>query len=436
MLRRKVFEQILAWKATKTRQALLITGARQVGKTYIVREFARQHYANFVEINLIDDTEACRSFNAAVSGNDLLARITVAAKTEMVPGKTLVFIDEVQEAKEAVTFIKFLVERDDYDYVLSGSMLGVEMKSIRSVPVGYLHTITMYPLDFEEFCWANGLNTSAYDQMLGHFHDLSPVEDYLHTRLLNLYHQYLIIGGMPEPVSQFIETDNIQIVRTQQQNIVEQYRRDISRYSTDSDTTAIRRIFDLIPSELSQQNKRFVVKSIDGRTKLGRNENSFMWLVEANVALPSYNVSEPRHPLLLSKKSSYFKLFLSDVGLLTCLCGMDVVRSMMGGRLGVNRGALYENAVAQELVSQGRSLFYYKNKKAGELDFVIEQPDGEVIPIEVKSGKDYRRHRALKNVLAANPGIERAFVFHEGNLSSDGLVHYLPIYMVTCLSNR
>ena len=434
MLKRKAYEKLEAWKNNKTKQALLVTGARQVGKTYLVREFARKNYENLVEINLIENPEACVSFNNAKSSSDLFSRITVEAKEELLPRKTVIFIDEVQEAKEVVTFIKFLVERDEYDYILSGSMLGVELKDIRSVPVGYMSTVEMYPLDYEEFCWANGLNESVFSQMVEHFENNTPVEDYLHSRLLQLFHVYLIIGGMPEPVSQYVNTDNMQIVRTLQENIIEQYRHDIARYCNTSDAWALKRIFDLIPSELNQQNKRFIINHIDSNAKFDRNENRFIWLVEANVALATYNVQEPRHPLLLSLQSSFFKLFLADVGLLTSLFGMDAVRDIMNSHVGTNYGSLHENAIAQELTAQGFRLFYFKSKKYGELDFIIESRSGEVTPIEVKSGKDYKRHKALSKVMdVASFGIESAIVFHEGNLTKEGRIRYLPVYMVSCL---
>lgn len=423
------------WKNTKTKQAMLVAGARQVGKTYIIREFAEANYKNFVEINLIENREACKSLNDAKNSEDLFMRISVEARQKIVPGETLIFIDEIQEAKEVVTFIKFLVENSDYDYILSGSMLGVELKDVRSVPVGYLHTLEMFPLDFEEFCLANGLVEAVFGKITEHFMAETPVPDYLHNRLLSLFHLYLIVGGMPEPVTRFIETGNMQVVRSLQSNIIKQYRRDITRYCTLRDAPILKRIYDLIPSELSQQNKRFVIKNIDGKAKYTRNENRFLWLVDADVALAAYNVREPRHPLLLSLMSSYFKLFLSDVGLLTCLCGMGAVRDILADRVGVNYGALYENAVAQELKAHGHRLFFFKNKKMGEVDFIIEQEDSTVIPIEVKSGKDYKYHRALNNILSVpGYGIQKAYVLHEGNTSAEQKVTYLPIYMISQIS--
>jgi predicted AAA+ superfamily ATPase len=434
MLKRKAYDKLTAWKAGSGKNALLVTGARQVGKTYLIREFAKDNYENFVEINLVENRQACDSFNAAKSSSDLFLRITVEAGSRLVPGKTLIFIDEVQEAKEIVTYIKFLIERGGYDYILSGSMLGVELNDIRSAPVGYMKVIELFPLDFEEFCWAKDLHTDIFDMMKKCFKDETPVEDYIHNRLLSLFHHYLIVGGMPEAVAIFVDTDNLQEVRSVQTDIIDLYRRDIARYSKLDDTVSIRRIFDLIPTELNQQNKRFIIKSIGGEAKFERNENRFLWIVDANVARAAYNVEEPRYPLLFSKKSNYFKLFLADVGLLTSLCGMNAVRDILNDRIAVNFGALYENVVAQELTAHGHKLFYFKNKSLGEVDFLLESASSDVTPVEVKSGKDYKRHRALNNIMdIASYDIRKAYVLHEGNLVSGSVICYIPIYMVSCL---
>jgi predicted AAA+ superfamily ATPase len=326
------------------------------------------------------------------------------------------------------------VERGEYDYILSGSMLGVELHDIRSAPVGYLKIVEMFPLDFEEFCWAKGFSNQAFAIMKTHFEEETPVEEYLHTRLLSLFHSYIIVGGMPEAVALFIATDNIQEVRSVQTDIIDLYRHDISRYSKQEDAVTIKRIFDLIPSELNQQNKRFIIKNIGGAVKFERNENRFLWIVDANVALAAYTVEEPRHPLLMSMKSNYFKLFMSDVGLLTYLCGMDAVRDMLNNNVAISFGALYENVVAQELYAHKHKLFYFRSKKLGEVDFIVEYPSSEVIPIEVKSGKDYKRHRALSNIIdVPNYNFNKAYVLHEENLTVENKIRYIPVYMVSCL---
>jgi predicted AAA+ superfamily ATPase len=434
MLKRKALDKMEDWLEHKTTQALLVTGARQIGKTYLIREFARAHWKNVVELNLLENADAREAIGTAHSSRELFLRISAFADAPLVPGQTVIFIDEIQEATEAVTAIKFLAERNDFDYILSGSMFGVELKSVRSLPVGYLTTITMYPLDFEEFCWANNVADEAIASVKDCFKQQNAVDEYVHRRMTELFHRYLISGGMPEPVKAFVKTDSVEAVRLQQNAIVEQYRYDISKYAGDRQRV-VRRIFDLIPSEISSQDKRFKVASIEGNSHTDRYMDDFMWLVDANAAIAVYNVKEPRYPLEVSVESRKMKLFASDVGILTYQCGMDVVRDIALTRTDINFGAIYENAVAQELTAHGFAPRYFKNRKIGELDFVVQWPYDRILPIEVKSGKDYKRHSALNNILKpeTNYGISRAVVLHEGNVEVDGKIVYLPIYMVFCL---
>lgn len=433
MLKRKAMDKLEEWYRTRTKQALLVTGARQVGKTFLVREFAAKHWAHVVEINFYENPEARAAIESAKSSSELFLRLTAFANAPLVPGETVLFLDEIQECKEAVTAIKFLMERTDYDYILSGSLLGVELKGIASAPVGYLNTVKMYPLDFEEFCWANGIAPEIIDEAKTALHAHRPIDEFLHNRLLGLFHRYLISGGMPNVVTSFVESDDVTRARTAQEAIVAQYRWDISKYASDR-ARVVRRIFDLMPSEISQQDKRFVVRDVEGDSHFDRYDNDFMWLTDANVALPTYNVREPRYPLAANMESPRFKLFSSDVGLLTYQCGMDVVRGIIGDRPDINFGAIYENAVAQELAAHGHGLYYFKARRVGELDFVIQTKEGRIVPLEVKSGKGYKRHSALNHALStANYGIEKAYVLCEGNIEVDGPVIYLPIYMAMFL---
>ena len=432
MLKRKAMSQFEDWLRHRTKQALLVTGARQVGKTYLVREFAKLHWENVVEINFYENSAAARAVVAATSSSELFLRLSAFANAPMVPGKTVIFLDEIQECKNAVTAIKFLMERADYDYILSGSMLGVELKGIASAPVGYLSTVAMYPLDFEEFCWANGLSDEVVGEVFASFEEGRAVDEFVHARMRDLLHRYLICGGMPDPLQAFVKSDDVGQARLLQAAIVDQYRYDIAKYAGDR-ARVVRRIFDLMPSEISRQDKRFVVRDVDGDSHFDRYDNDFMWLSDANVALPAYNVTEPRYPLRTNYESSRFKLFSSDVGILTYQCGMDVVRDLLAERADINYGALYENFVAQELKAHGFDLAYFKNRSIGELDFVV-QSQGRVVPIEVKSGKGYKRHSALSRALITpNYGIERAVVLHEGNVEQLGRVLYLPAYMAMCL---
>lgn len=433
MLKRKAYEAVATWKNMHAGQALLVTGARQVGKTYLIEQFAQTHYKHVVKFDLIDQSDVLAAMNAAHSSQELFIALSAFAGTDMIPGETVVFIDEVQECDEAFTLIKYLVQREDFDYILSGSLLGVELEDIRSVPVGYLHIVDMYPLDFQEFCWANSVGREAWDEAASAFIERRPVLNAVHERLLTLFHWYLVIGGMPQAVAAFVESQNITQVHNLQNDILRLYRHDISKYAKLGDRLAIKEIFDQMPSQLDSQSKRFNFSSIAPKGTYERYEADFLWLVDAGVTIPVRNVQEPKRPLRLSENRSFFKLFMNDVGLLSAACGIDTVRSILVDDSNVNYGALYENAVAQELHAHGLGVYFFRNRNMGEIDFVIEA-DHKVLPIEVKSGKSYKRHSALANVLdTTNYGIEKAVVLCESNLEVEGKVTYCPIYMAAFL---
>ena len=431
MLKRKALDEFAAWRGEHGNRALLVTGARQVGKTYLVREFLHAEYENVVEFDLVEQRDVRDAFDAARNVDELFMAISAFAGQRLVPGKTAIFIDEVQVCKEAVAAIKYLVQREDYDYVLSGSLLGVELRGVSSLPVGYVHIVDMYPLDFEEFCWANGVGSEVITKARRCFERREPVFQPVHERLLSLFHHYLMVGGMPAAVDRFVADKDMGAVQSVQGDIIRLYREDISQYAPDEYKLVIREIFDQMPSQLDSQSKRFTFANVAPRGTYTRYENQVLWLVDAGVALPVVSVTEPRHPLKLSEKRSYFKLFMNDVGLLCRACGMDVVKGILSDKLGVNHGSVYENAVAQELSAHGRDLHYFRNKKLGEVDFVCERGGGAVLPIEVKSGKDYKRHSALNNVMSSpNYEIEQAVVLCEENVNENGRVLYLPAYMV------
>ena len=429
MLERKALQQMEEWRRTKTHEALLVTGARQVGKTYLIRSFAARHWKHVAEINFYDDAEARAAVETAGNSAELFLRLSAFVDVPIVGGQTVVFLDEVQECREVVTAVKFLMERGDCDYILSGSLLGTELKGIRSAPVGYLNTVRMYPLDFEEFCWAHGVAAPVLDNVREAFAERKAVDPFIHRKLLSIFHRYLVCGGMPAAVDAFASSDDVALARTAQEAVVDQYRWDISKYAG-ARGRVVRRIFDLMPSEISRQDKRFTVRDVEGDSHFDRYDNDFMWLSDAGVALPVYNVREPRYPLATCMEAPKFKLFSSDVGILSWQCGMDVVRGVLADRPDVNFGALYENAVAQELKAHGHGLYYFKKRNVGELDFVVQTPDGRVVPVEVKSGKGYKRHSALSHALATqNYGIEEGIVLCEGNVETRGQVSYLPVYM-------
>lgn len=443
--KRKAMSAFLDWKANKASKALLVTGARQVGKTFLVREFGRQAYQSFVEINLVENPAAREAIATAPNAESLFMRLSAFAATELVPESTLIFIDEVQECPQVVTALKFLVDRygADYDFVISGSLLGVAFRQVRSFPVGYVSTVEMFPLDLEEYAWARGVPSLVIDEARAACGERRLVDEAVDTRLAQVFHEYLVVGGMPDAVAAFTASNNIQAVQRAQGDIVDMYRYDISKYAGDR-ARIVRRIFDLIPAELNTQGKRFVVSHVEDRSRFNRYENDFMWLVDAGVALPTYNTDEPRYPLEFSADSSFFKMFMRDVGLLSHLCGMEVVRDLVCDRADINYGSIYENFVAQEFMAHGlgspspeRHLYFFRSRKLGELDFVAELPRGRVTPIEVKSGKSYTRHSALSAALEVeNYGIREAIVLREGNVEVRGKVVYLPMYMTMFLERE
>lgn len=426
MLRRKIDSYIRNYYS-QTRNALLITGARQIGKTYSIREFGRE-FESFIEINFVENPEAAAIFKDAKSSSDLLLRLSVITTTPLIKGKTLIFFDEVQKCPEIVTAIKFLVDEGSYRYILSGSLLGVELKDLRSEPVGYMGIKDMYPLDFEEFISCVGISDTVMESLRSAWVNRTKVDDFVHTKLMELFRLYLVVGGMPAAVSKYIESNNLQQVMAIQQDIISLYIRDIAQYDS-GNKLYIEDIFNLIPPELNEKNKRFILKSLNQNAKLKRFENSFLWLTNAGVALPVYNVEEPKPPLLLSRSRNLFKLFLNDVGLLAAQYAEGIQLRIIKGDKNINYGSVYENAVAQELVAHGLKPYYYNNKKRGELDFIIET-NGKVVPIEVKSGKDYESHRALSNMMECKEyGLTEAVVLNNDNLQVVGNIIYAPIYM-------
>lgn len=434
MVNRKIYSYLKDF-FLNDKKSLLVTGARQVGKTYAIRKVGEETFNHFVEFNFIKNPKLKTIFANPLDTNDILLRISALTNTKLEPGKTLIFFDEVQECPEIVTAIKFLIDEGSYRYVMSGSLLGVELKDLRSVPVGYMAEKEMYPLDFEEFTRALGMS----DDVMAHLHECFekriPVDPVVHEKMMELLRLYLVIGGMPSVVSKYLETNNMQDVRREQENIIKLYKKDISKYISDN-KLFIKEIFDRIPSELNAQNKRFILKSLNDRAKFEKYENSFLWLTDAGVAIPTYNVEKPCVPLKLNEQRNLFKLFLNDVGLLSCMYSSGFQLNIMIGEINANFGAVFENFAAQELHSHGYDLYYFNSKKQGELDFIIEH-DGQALPIEIKSGKDYKRHNALCNVMKNEEyAIKEAFVFTTKNIDIIEQNIYFPVYMLMYLREK
>lgn len=432
-----------------TKMALMLTGARQVGKTNAFRRLARRKFECYVEINFIETPAAKQIFLGSQNAKEILLRLSAFTDRPLLPGKTLILFDEVQKCPECVTQIKFLVDEGSYRYGLTGSLLGVELEDLQeksqvkdqdagaSEPVGYMDIKTMYPLDFEEFAMAVGVAPNLIDHIRDCFDNTKPVDPVVHEQMMKVFRLYLIVGGLPAPVWAYVQTNNIQNVALQQLAIINLYKKDISQYDKDK-KLLLDEIFDLIPSELNAKNKRFILKELNRNLKFQRFQNSFLWMKKAGVAIPVYNVEEPRIPLTLNEHRNLFKLFQNDVGLLAYQYANGIQLRILSGEVDINFGAIYENVVAQELLAHGfGQLYYFNSKKRGEVDFVIEAGDGTVLPIEVKSGKDYERHNALANILDTEEyNLNKAIILCNENVSVQEKKVYLPIYMATFIRKK
>lgn len=417
-------------------KALLVTGARQIGKTWLIREeIAKSGYRKF-EVNFIDQPDLVDYLNVKMSANEFLVKLKMIMPEDCKPQETVVFFDEIQKCPEIVTKIKFLVEEGSFKYVMSGSLLGVELKGITSVPVGYLTVLRMYPMDFEEFMIANNVSKTTLEMLKAKFETCQPVDEFIHQKLLSLFFIYLIVGGMPDAVKIYIATKDIREVDKVQRDIVALYKEDFSQYESEDKKLKLISIYDIIPAELNKQNKKFVFTMLNKELKFDRYENSFLWLKDAGVALPVYNVEAPVIPLKASKSSNVFRLFSNDTGLLTSAYPAETKLELINKNSEVNNGAHFENAVAQQLMANGLEPYFCKKKNIGELDVLVEM-DGKVVPIEVKSGKAYKAHKSLDNFMKISDyHIEKAYVLSVANMEQEGSVVYLPIYMCYLLKER
>lgn len=434
MLYRKAYKKLLDWKAQEKKKALCILGARQIGKTTLIRAFGKENYEHFVELNFITDEKAKLIFAGSLDADTIITNLTAYIRQPLTPGKTLILFDEIQACPNVRTAIKFLVEDGRFDYIESGSLLEVRYKEVRSYPVGFEEIYRMYPMDFEEYLLANGVRESTITHLQDCFKEKKPVSESVHNTLLKLFQSYIVVGGMPQVVQTYVDTHDIGRVIENQKDILEQYRLDIAQYAEGNDKLKIKAIFDSIPSQLNDKNRRFILTHIDENGRQNRYADSFRWLSEAGVVLACYNVTEPHPPLQLNEKHNLFKLFMGDTGLLCAACMENIQFPILNGDLSINMGSLLENVIAQQIKANCFSLNYFDSKKYGELDFVI-QNGTRIDVVEVKSGNDYKKHTTLNRVLAVeNWSVRNAYVLCPGNIAIDEQITYLPWYMIMFLT--
>ena len=439
MLYRKFSVRLEQFLNNEPDKILLVNGARQIGKSYLIRNVGTRMFKNFVEINLKADKEGLGIFSTVKSKDDFYLQLgAIAGERLGNRANTLVFLDEIQSYPHLMTMLKFLNEDGKYRYIASGSELGVALAQTSSVPIGSIAIEQMYPLDFEEFLLAMGCAQTTINAVGQHFKNREPLNDALHNYMLQQFKVYLLVGGMPDAINKFLENRNMARVRDIQRDIHTLYRIDASQYDS-SKKLAIRNIYDLIPSNMENKKKRIVVKNIEG--KAGHKQFSdyaeeFEYLTNSGVALAVRAISNPKFPLLESESKNLLKLYLSDVGLLTMLLYGTNINAVLGDVCSINLRAVYESAVAQELHAHGYALHYYDNKQRGEVDFLIDDYSRlAVLPIEVKSGKDYKVHSALDKFLATpDYHITQAIVFsNEQRVYTEQGTTYLPIYYVMFL---
>ena len=435
MLKRKIADLIEQHLKNESERILLIDGARQVGKTYIIRYVGKKLFHNFIEINMLEDSVGDRLFENATTVDDFYLRVS-AIKGELMGDMkdTLIFIDEIQAYPHLLTMLKFLRDDNRFTYIASGSLLGVTLSETTSIPIGSIRKVRMFPLDFEEFLYASGMNEFAVAILRKKFENRESLDEAMHGRMMDLFKRYLLVGGLPAAVNAYLETKNIQTVREIQREIHEYYAADASKYDTER-KLKIRRIYDLIPSNLENKKKRVVAQRIEGKKGItfANYEDEFEYLISAGIALNVQAVSTPVFPLIESSGKNLLKLYLNDVGILTAILYGSNIRAILEDERSINLGSVYESVVAMELIAHGYQLFYYDNRSKGEVDYLIDDYDSlSAVPIEVKSGKDYTVHHAL-NTFVKNDDyhVKKAFVLsNTREITSNGKITYLPIYDV------
>lgn len=443
MLYRKITKRIEEYLSSDSNRMLLIEGARQIGKSYIINHVGSKMYPNYIEINMEKDKLGDRIFSEAKTTNDFYMALSIFAGDKMKEkSNTLVFIDEIQAYDHLLTLVKFLMEENRFTYIASGSQLGVTLKNTQSLPIGSLDIEHMYPLDFEEFLYANGVGQMAVESMRESFENRESLQETIHQKIMDLFRKYLLVGGLPKAVKTFVQTHNVAEFRSVQNEAHQLYGVDASKYEEENNKRLkIRRIYDMIPSSLENKKKRIVIKDIENKDWKRTDDylEEFDYLICSGVALEVKAISTPTYPLIENSGKNLLKLYLNDVGILSGIYYKNNIKAVMTDVKSINLGAIYETVVAQELKAHGFALHYYDNKKIGEVDFIIDDVDNlSNIPIEVKSGKDYKIHSALNKFLSNKDyNIKKAYVFsNEPEVYTENNITYLPIYYVMFLKNE
>lgn len=440
MLERKIYSRLIDWKKKrkedKLKKCLIVKGARQVGKSYIIKKFGENEYDSFIEINFYEHPELKSIFDGEITSEAIYKRISLnIPNTKLVPGNTLIFLDEIQRCGNARTAIKFLAEDFRFDVISSGSLLGLsygmdadkEVDAVESVPVGYEESLTMYSLDLEEFLWANGYSKESIQTMKKYLGSEEQIHESVHQKYEELFREFMVVGGMPEVVADFAIHKDFNRVLDIQNSIIDEYKDDISKHAKGKEKQYVRMCYDAIPKQLAKELKKFQYSTVEKGQTRRKFGGSVQWLIDSSMVNPCYNISEPFIPLMANAKDEQFKLYINDTGLLTCLYGFETKRAIINNTIKGNaRGGLYENVIAECLVKQGYKLYYYKPDDNHELEFLIEK-EGSVIPIEVKAGNT--ASVSLNNFIADfTPNIAYKLISNRNGIV--GVKETIPHYMV------
>lgn len=441
IFKRKIESELNIYLKNPDKRIVIVDGARQIGKTYTIRHLGKKLFRNYIEINMERDKQHDRLFAEAKTTEQFYLALSAFAGEKM--GKrenTLVFIDEIQAYDHLLTLVKFLMEEGRFTFIASGSLLGVTLKKTQSIPVGYIRQIHMYPMDFEEFLWANGVGEEVMAKMRESFEKKKSLPAAIHQKIMDYFRRYLLVGGLPDAVATYLSEHNIAKVRNVQREIMELYAADAAKYEAEARRKLkIQHIYRMMPSYMENRKKRIVMKDIEGKAgkRASDYQDEFEYLISSGIALAVEAVSTPTYPLLQNSGKNLLKLYLNDVGLLTSILYRNDIKPIIEDIRSINLGSVYETVVAQELRAHGFPLYYFDNKKTGEVDYLVDDVETlSALPVEVKSGKDYTTHKALTKFLN-NPDypVKRALVLsNEHKVRHEKDIAYMPVYNVMFLS--
>lgn len=433
-MKRKIEKELAEWKETHHNKCLLVKGARQVGKTYIIDKFAKENYEHYTYINFVENPAYEVIFDGDMDIETLIKQISLrVSNADLVEGNSLIFLDEIQCCPRARTALKFFALDGRFDVIASGSMLGIHYKEVPSYPVGYVDYLDMYSMDFEEFLWANGISEKSVADLKEYFSERKEVPEAMHQKMMELFKEYIVVGGMPRVVQEFVDTHNFKKVFRNQNDILNDYKDDIAKYAEGAEKTKARACFLSIPKHLSKDYKKFRYSLVEPKATHRKYGGSLMWLYDAGIINFCYNLSEPALPLEGNARSDAFKVYMRDTGLLVAMLDEGTAEDIMDGNLGIYKGAIYENIIADILAKNGRKLYYFEKNSTIEIDFFIRYKR-KATAVEVKSAEK-ATSKSMTSIIK-NYGVEKGIKLSTKNVSGNEIVENYPLYMAMFLDGR